>query len=27
VGTSIEMEIQRDIPVDTTRFQTTRAGG
>ncbi len=27
VGTSIEMEIQRDIPVDTSRFQTTRAGG
>jgi hypothetical protein len=26
-GTSIEMEIQRDIPVDTSRFQTTRAGG
>lgn len=27
VGTSIEMEVQRDIPVDTSRFQTTRAGG
>lgn len=27
VGTSIEMEIQRDISVDTSRFQTTRAGG
>jgi len=27
VGTSIEMEIQRDIRVDTSRFQTTRAGG
>jgi Bacterial conjugation TrbI-like protein len=27
VGTSIEMQVQRDIPVDTSRFQTTRAGG
>jgi len=27
VGTSIEMEIQRDIPVDTSRIQTVRAGG
>jgi hypothetical protein len=27
VGTSIEMEVQRDIPVDTSRFQTVRAGG
>jgi hypothetical protein len=27
VGTSIEMEIQRDIPVDRSRFQTVRAGG
>jgi hypothetical protein len=27
VGTSIEMEIQRDIPVDPSRFQTARAGG
>ncbi len=27
VGTSIEMEIQRDIPVDTSRFQIARAGG
>jgi hypothetical protein len=27
VGTSIEMEVQRDIPVDTSRFQTARAGG
>jgi hypothetical protein len=27
VGTSIEMEVQRDIPVDTSRFHTTRAGG
>lgn len=24
VGTSIEMEIQRDIPIDTTRIQATR---
>ncbi len=27
VGTSIEMEIQRDIPVDTSRFQAARVGG
>lgn len=27
VGTSIEMEIQRDIGVDTSRFQMARAGG
>lgn len=27
VGTSIEMEVQRDIPVDTSRFQVVRAGG
>jgi hypothetical protein len=27
VGTSIEMEIQRDINVDTSRFQMARAGG
>jgi len=27
VGTSIEMEIQRDITVDTSRFHTVRAGG
>jgi len=27
VGTSIEMEVQRDIPVDTSRFQMARAGG
>jgi hypothetical protein len=27
VGTSIEMEVQRDIPVDTSRFQTARVGG
>ncbi len=27
VGTSIEMEIQRDIPVDMSRVQVARAGG
>ena len=27
VGTSIEMEVQRDIPVDPSRFLTARAGG
>lgn len=27
VGTSIEMEVQRDIPLDTSRFHTARAGG
>jgi hypothetical protein len=27
VGTSIEMEVQRDISIDTSRFQTARAGG
>jgi hypothetical protein len=27
VGTSIEMEVQRDITVDTSRFQLARAGG
>ena len=26
VGTSLEMEIQRDVPVDSTRIQVTRAG-
>ncbi len=26
VGTSIEMEIQRDVPVDATRIQVARAG-
>jgi hypothetical protein len=26
VGTSLEMEVQRDIPVDASRIQVARAG-